>query len=71
MTAQETRELTALRVQVNQLIDSNKRQTEAIETIQKTLDELTGGKQALMWITGISISIAALVIGFINVSKSK
>ena len=64
MTARETERLARLEEQVNTLVESNKKQTEVIEAIQKTLNELTGGKQALMWITGIFIALAGLVIAF-------
>lgn len=66
MTARETERLARLEEQVNTLVESNKKQTEVIEAIQKTLNELTGGKQDLMWITGIFIALAGLVIAFLG-----
>ena len=66
MTARETERLARLEEQVNTLVESNKKQTEVIEAIQKTLNELTGGKQDLMWITGIFIALVGLVIAFLG-----
>lgn len=37
--------------------------------INKTLDELTGGKRALMWFTGFVVSVFALAIAFFNSTK--
>lgn len=39
-------------------------QDKALAQVNKTLDELTGGKKALMWVTGILISVAALSLAF-------
>lgn len=71
MTANETKQLTTLRLQVDDLIEANKAQTEAIKGIQKTLDNLTGGKQALMWAAGIFLSVSGLALAAINLFKRK
>ena len=46
-------------------------QDKLLRGINKTLDELTGGKKALMWLTGVSLSIAGLIIAFFKVAKDK
>lgn len=40
-----------------------------VDTLNSKFDNLTGGKQALMWITGVAIAIAGIIIGFINATK--
>jgi tetrahydromethanopterin S-methyltransferase subunit B len=42
-----------------------------LDTLTSTLDNLSGGKQALMWVTGVVLTLAALGIAFFNVTKDK
>lgn len=42
-----------------------------LDNVTKTLDNLSGGKQALMWITGVALTVAGLSIAFINLFKEK
>ena len=42
---------------------------EQIQELNKKFDTLSGGKQALMWITGVSMTIAALIISYFNLKK--
>lgn len=61
MTQRETETLARLTARVDimaQQLDQNTKDTAAIKS---TLDNLTGGKQALMWITGIIVSIGVIV----------
>jgi uncharacterized coiled-coil protein SlyX len=46
-----------------------KSQDEKLDLLNKKFDELTGGKQALMWVTGIALTVSGLVLAFINVNK--
>jgi len=64
MTASESEVLYKLVQQVEDMqrqLNQNTKDTKAIRT---TLDNLTGGKQALMWIAGISVSIALVIAAF-------
>lgn len=40
-----------------------------LDSVTSTLDNLSGGKQALMWVTGITLTISGLVIAFLNFKK--
>lgn len=51
---------------INAKLDS---QTDQLNELNSKFDQLSGGKQALMWITGVSLTIAGLIIAFINVNK--
>lgn len=51
---------------INQKLDS---QTDQLNELNSKFDQLSGGKQALMWITGVSLTIAGLVIAFLNLHK--
>jgi ABC-type cobalamin/Fe3+-siderophores transport system ATPase subunit len=42
-----------------------------LDNVTKTLDNLSGGKQALMWITGVALTVSGLVIAFFNVTKDR
>lgn len=46
------------------------RETNAqVTDLNKKFDTLTGGKQALMWITGVAIAVAGLIITYFNFKK--
>lgn len=69
MTASETEVLYKLVQQVDDMSKQLAQNTKDTQSIKSTLDNLTGGRQALMWITGISLSLAALIIAGLNVFK--
>lgn len=43
-----------------------KQNTAATKSIKESLDNLTGGKQALMWITGVLISLGVIIATYWN-----
>mgnify|MGYP000944237751 FL=1 len=45
-------------------------QDEKLDLLNSKFDQLSGGKQALMWVTGVSLTVAGLIIAFINVNKN-
>ena len=54
---------------VAEMREIQKEQSDDIKAILERLDNLTGGKTALMWITGVFLSVVALGIAFINAQK--
>lgn len=69
MTAREVERLT--RVEQKQE-DSNKRLEsveDKLDVLIAKFDQLSGGKQALMWITGIALTIAGLVVAVLNFQR--
>lgn len=46
-----------------------KETNEQVQTINQKLDTLSGGKQALMWITGVALAISGLIISYFNFKK--
>ena len=76
MTAKETERLTRVEQKQEDMVESIRQLSKTLEEQSRKLDELnskfdnlTGGKQALMWVTGISLTIFGLVIGFLNLNK--
>jgi phosphopantothenate synthetase len=54
---------------VAEMKEIQKEQSEDIKAILERLDNLTGGKTALMWITGLFVSLVALGIAYLNSIK--
>lgn len=54
---------------IDELKQLVKETNEQVQELNKKFDTLAGGKQALMWITGISITIAGLIISYFNFKK--
>lgn len=69
MTAAESTELAALIQEVKDMRKQLDKNTQDTQAIRSTLDNLTGGKQALMWVTGLSIAIAGTIIGWLHTRK--
>jgi hypothetical protein len=42
-----------------------------VKDIKQTLDNLSGGKQALIWITGIALSIAGIAVAVFHELRSR
>lgn len=55
---------------IDELKRNSKEINDKLDILTAKLDNISGGKQALMWITGVSLTIAGLVIAFLNVNKS-
>lgn len=54
---------------IDELKENAKEINEKLDILTAKLDNISGGKQALIWITGVAISISAIVIGFLNANK--
>jgi len=44
-------------------------QGQKLDELNSKFDNLAGGKQALMWLTGIALTISGLVIAALNLKK--
>jgi limonene-1,2-epoxide hydrolase len=51
---------------VDEMKAIQKEQSEDIKAILERLDSLTGGKTALMWVTGIFLTVCGLALAFFN-----
>ena len=51
---------------VAEMREIQKEQSEDIKAILERLDNLTGGKTALMWLTGMFLTCVGLAIAFFN-----
>lgn len=54
---------------IDELKRNSKEINDKLDILTAKLDNISGGKQALMWITGVSLTIAGLVIAFLNANK--
>lgn len=54
---------------IDELKQLVKETNEQVQTLNSKFDSLAGGKQALIWITGVSLTIAGLVIAWLNAHK--
>lgn len=77
MTSRESERLIRVEERQAEMTEAIKLLTTNLENGNKKLDELnskfdsmTGGKQALMWVTGIVLTIAGLIAAYINVLKN-
>ncbi len=73
MTAKESERLALVEqrqidmaFQISEIRAEMKINTKDTKDIKTTLDNLSGGKQALMWATGFIVSIALVVAAFIK-----
>jgi len=69
MTAKDTERIAKLEATVGLMLEEVRSGREDIQTLQKTMDELSGGKQALMWVTGITLTITGIIVAFLNFKK--
>lgn len=76
MTARETERLTRVEekqsdMQVRQIDMSSEIAAlrQDVKDIKTTLDNLSGGKQALMWITGITLTVMGLLLALYHETK--
>jgi chaperonin cofactor prefoldin len=76
MTKMETERLTRVEQKqedmasdITELKVSAKEINTKLDALTSTLDNLSGGKQALIWITGIILTVTGLIIGFFNVKR--
>lgn len=66
MTAREAERLAKVEQKQDDLGERIKIVEEKLDTLITKFDNLAGGKQALMWITGVAITVAGLVLGVIH-----
>lgn len=66
MTQIETERLAKVEQKQDDQAERLRSVEDKLDILISKFDSLTGGKQALMWITGISLTIAGLVIAFIH-----
>lgn len=78
MTAKETERLARVEEQQKNMTEAIRLLTQNLEKGNEKLDELntkfdnlTGGKQALMWVTGILLTVFGLIAAYVNVLKDK
>lgn len=83
MTAQEQKTLNQVQIvqatmkehqrnmqnDIDELKRNSKEINEKLDILTAKLDNISGGKQALMWITGVALTITGLVLAFLNVNK--
>lgn len=71
MTAQEKERLAKVEQKQDDAAARLMSVEDKLDALITRFDELSGGKQALMWVTGIALTVAGLVIGFLNATKGK
>jgi uncharacterized coiled-coil protein SlyX len=55
---------------INKITANLEKGNQKLDELNSKFDNLTGGKQAIMWITGIVLTIAGLIAAYINVLKN-
>lgn len=68
MTARETERLAVLEQKVEDMSKQLAENTTDTKAIRASLDNLTGGKQALMWVTGVVVSMVVAIATWLGVS---
>lgn len=71
MTLKEKERLAVLETQFSDLKLQLEKNTRTTEEVLETLNRLTGGQKALMWVTGITIAIAGIIMSILNYLKEK
>lgn len=71
MTLKEKERLAVLETQFSDLKIQLEKNTRTTEEVLETLNRLTGGQKALMWVTGITIAIAGIIMSILNYLKEK
>lgn len=61
MTKTEAETLAVLSERVSLMATQLEKNTKDTADIKSSLDNLTGGKQALMWITGLMVSVGVII----------
>jgi len=69
MTNKESQQLAALKQEVSDLKEDLKLVQTTVSDIKATLDNLSGGRQAIMWVTGTILVIAGLIISALHLRK--
>lgn len=71
MTLKEKERLAVLETQFSDLKIQLEKNTRTTEEVLETLNRLTGGQKALMWVTGITIAIAGIIMSILNYLNEK
>lgn len=69
MNLREKERIAIVEQKVKNLSDDVTEVKADVKEILQTLNNLSGGKQALMWATGVTLTIAALVVAWLNFLK--
>lgn len=69
MTTREAETLAVLSERVTLMAKQLDKNTQDTAAIKSSLDNLTGGKQALMWITGLLVSVGVVVATILGFHK--
>lgn len=69
MTKKDEIDLAKLAEQVRLMAKQLEQNTRDTAAIRSTLDNLTGGKQALMWGTGIIVSVTVVITTWLGFHK--
>lgn len=69
MTVKEETQLALLVQTVAGMKTQLDKNTQDTANIKSTLDNLTGSKQALIWVTGLLVSIGLIIIGIIEIVR--
>ena len=69
MTRTEAETLAVLSERVTQMAKQLDQNTKDTTAIRSSLDNLSGGKQALMWFTGFIVSIAIVIATWLGFHK--
>lgn len=59
----------AMQSDIDELKTLVKETNEQVQLLNQKLDTLSGGKQALMWMTGVFIAVSGVVIAYFNFIK--
>jgi hypothetical protein len=60
-----------MKATVAEMKEIQKEQSEDIKAILERLDNLSGGKTALIWITSVFLTVCGLVVAYLNSIKDR
>ena len=66
MTARESERLGKVEQKQDDFNERLKNVEDKLDILISKFDNLSGGKQALMWVTGTMLTISALVLGIVH-----
>lgn len=69
--AEAKKDIQYMKQDIEEIKQTQQTQSEDIKAILERLDSLSGGKQALMYITGIFLTVAGLVLAALHYIRGK
>lgn len=69
MTKTETAQLATALQEIRDMSKRLEKMEGKVDELQTSFDTLSGGKKALMWVTGTFIAVCGLVLAFLNLRK--